>query len=284
MTNIPPAQRTTTKHPSNNGSGGAKPKPRTRRSSAPLARFRLDAEMARRGLADSREIAQRLIMAGRVRVNSRPAYKADLKVDSETPIALMAGAPQFASRGAYKLIAALEHFGLSIEGKLAMDVGASTGGFTDVLLRRGAKAVIAMDVGYGQLVLKLREDPRVTVLDRMNIRLASPTDLPHAPELVTIDTSFISLRLVIPAVLALVAPRAELVALIKPQFEVGKGKVGKGGVVKDEKLRREAVAGIVEFAQKIGLGVVGTLESPIEGAAGNREYLALMKFPGESGK
>jgi 23S rRNA (cytidine1920-2'-O)/16S rRNA (cytidine1409-2'-O)-methyltransferase len=205
--------------------------------------------MARRGLADSREIAQRLIMAGRVRVNSRPAYKADLKVDSETPIALMAGAPQFASRGAYKLIAALEHF-----------------------------------VGYGQLVLKLREDPRVTVLDRMNIRLASPTDLPHTPELVTIDTSFISLRLVIPAVLALVAPRAEIIALIKPQFEVGKGKVGKGGVVKDEKLRHEAVAGIVEFAAKIGLDVVGTLESPIEGAAGNREYLALMKFPGESGK
>ncbi len=134
-----------------------------------------------------------------------------------------------------------------------MDVGASTGGFTDVLLRRGAKGVIAMDVGYGQLVLKLREDPRVTVLDRMNIRLASPSDLPYEPELVTIDTSFISLRLVIPAVLALLAPRAEIVALIKPQFEVGKGKVGKGGVVKDEKLRREAVAGIVEFAEKIGL-------------------------------
>src|SRR5208337_2009233 len=175
--------------------------------------------------------------------------------------------------------AALEHFGLSIEGKLAMDVGASTGGFTDVLLRRGAKAVIAMDVGYGQLALKLREDTRVTVLDRMNIRLASPSDLPHVPEIVTIDTSFISLRLVIPAVLALVAPRAEIVALIKPQFEVG-----KGGVVKDEKLRKEAVAGIVEFAEKIGLEVVGTIESPIEGAAGNREYLALMKFPGTSGK
>ena len=276
MTSTPPAQGTTTKHPASNGSG-AKPKPR--RSAAPLVRFRLDAEMARRGLADSREIAQRLIMAGRVRVNSRPAYKADLKVDSETPIALMAGAPQFASRGAYKLIAALEHFGISVEGKLAMDVGASTGGFTDVLLRRGAKAVIAMDVGYGQLALKLREDPRVIVLDRMNIRLASPDDLPHAPELVTIDTSFISLRLVIPSVLALVAPRAEIVALIKPQFEVG-----KGGIVRDEKLRHEAVAGIVEFAESIGLAVVGTIESPIEGAAGNREYLALMKFPGESGK
>ncbi|HYL57466.1 MAG TPA: TlyA family RNA methyltransferase [Candidatus Acidoferrales bacterium] len=275
----PPAQRTTTKPPSSHGPGAS---PKRRRSSAPLARFRLDAEMARRGLADSREIAQRLIMAGRVRVNSRPAYKPDLKVDSETQIALMAGAPQFASRGAYKLIAALEHFGLSVEGRLAMDVGASTGGFTDVLLRRGAKGVIAMDVGYGQLLLKLREDPRVTVLDRMNIRLASSADLPFAPDVVTIDTSFISLRLVLPSVLPLLAPRAELIALIKPQFEVGKGKVGKGGVVRDEKLRREAVAGIVDFATSIGLQVVGTLESPIEGAAGNREHLALMKYTGAS--
>lgn len=240
--------------------------------------------MARRGLADSREIAQRLIMAGRVRVNSRPAYKPDLKVDSATLIDLMAGAPQFASRGAYKLIAALENFGISVEGKLAMDVGASTGGFTDVLLRRGAKGVIAMDVGYGQLLLKLRENPRVTVLDRMNIRLASPTDLPFAPEVVTIDTSFISLRLVIPAVLTLVAPRAEIIALIKPQFEVGRGKVGKGGVVKDEKLRRDAVAGIVDFATSVGLEVVGTIESPIEGAAGNREYLAFMKYPAASAR
>ena len=240
--------------------------------------------MARRGLADSREIAQRLIMAGRVRVNSRPADKPDIKVDSETPIELIAGAPQYASRGAYKLIAALEHFGVAVEGKHALDVGASTGGFTDVLLRRGAKAVTALDVGYGQLVLKLREDPRVTVLDRMNIRLATPADLPHVPELVTIDTSFISLRLVIPAVLPLVAPRAEIIALIKPQFEVGKGKVGKGGIVRDEKMRREAVAGIVEFAESVGLDVVGTIESPIEGAAGNREYLALMKFSGTSGK
>jgi 23S rRNA (cytidine1920-2'-O)/16S rRNA (cytidine1409-2'-O)-methyltransferase len=240
--------------------------------------------MARRGLADSREIAQRLIMAGRVRVNSRPADKPDIKVDSETPIELMAGAPQYASRGAYKLIAALEHFGVAVAGKRALDVGASTGGFTDVLLRRGAKAVIALDVGYGQLALRLRDDTRVTVLDRTNIRLVTPADLPHVPELVTIDTSFISLRLVIPAVLPLLAPRSEIVALIKPQFEVGKGKVGKGGIVRDEKLRREAVAAIVEFAESVGLDVVGTVESPIEGAAGNREYLALMRFSGTSGK
>ena len=240
--------------------------------------------MARRGLADSREAAQRLIMAGRVRVNSQPANKPDLKVDSESNIALMAGAPQFASRGAYKLIAALEHFGFSVEGRLAMDVGASTGGFTDVLLRRGAKRVIALDVGYGQLMLKLREDPRVTVLDRMNIRLATPAELPYRPDLVTIDTSFISLRLVIPAVLTLIAPRADIIALIKPQFEVGKGKVGKGGIVKDEKLRLEAVDGIVEFSRKNGLDVRGTIESPIEGAAGNREYLVVMKYPGESAR
>jgi 23S rRNA (cytidine1920-2'-O)/16S rRNA (cytidine1409-2'-O)-methyltransferase len=234
--------------------------------------------MARRGLADSREIAQRLIMAGRVRVDSRPAYKADLKVDSESEIALMAGAPQFVSRGAYKLIAALEHFGIGVEGKLAMDVGASTGGFSDVLLRRGVKSLIALDVGYGQLALKVRDDPRVTVLDRMNIRLASPGDLPYVPELITIDTSFISLRLVLPAVLLLTAREAEIVALIKPQFEVGKGKVGKGGVIKDEKQRLEAVNTIVEFARGLKLQVIGTIVSPIEGAAGNREYLAFMKL------
>jgi 23S rRNA (cytidine1920-2'-O)/16S rRNA (cytidine1409-2'-O)-methyltransferase len=248
------------------------------RAGKPLPRFRLDAEMARRGLADSREIAQRLIMAGRVRVDSRPAYKPDLKVNSETIISLTAGAPEYASRGAYKLIAALEHFGIAVEGRLAMDVGASTGGFTDVLLRRGAKGVIAIDVGYGQLAMKLREDPRVTVMDRMNIRLVSAADLPYKPNFVTIDTSFISLRLVIPAVLPLLAASGDMVALIKPQFEVGKGKVGKGGIVRDDKLRRESVDAILEFAATIGLTVAGAIESPIEGAAGNREFLALMGF------
>ncbi len=220
-------------------------------------------------------------MAGRVRVNSRPAYKADLKVDSATQISLTAGTPEYASRGAYKLIAALEHFGLSVEDRLAMDVGASTGGFTDVLLRRGVKGVIAIDVGYGQLATKLREDPRVTILDRMNIRLVTRMEMPYTPNLVTIDTSFISLRLVIPAVLPLIKAPADIVALIKPQFEVGKGKVGKSGVVRDENLRRETVAGVIKFAEDIGLAVAGAIESPIEGAAGNREYLALMKYSGD---
>jgi 23S rRNA (cytidine1920-2'-O)/16S rRNA (cytidine1409-2'-O)-methyltransferase len=240
-------------------------------------RARLDSEMARRGLAPSRESARRLIMAGRVRVNSRPADKPDLRVTPETDIAVVGGAPEYASRGAYKLVAALDHFGVRVEGRHALDVGASTGGFTDVMLKRGAAHVVALDVGYGQLAERLRTDPRVTVLDRTNIRTARPADLPYRPDLVAIDASFISLRLVLPAVLALAAPVAEIIALIKPQFEVGKGQVGKGGIVRDDALRRAAVEGVVEFARGLGLEVVGTLESPIEGAKGNREYLAMMR-------
>jgi len=236
--------------------------------------------MARRGLAPSRESARRLIMAGRVRVNSRPADKPDLRVTPETDIAVVGGAPEYASRGAYKLIAALDHFDVQVEGRHALDVGASTGGFTDVMLKRGATHVVALDVGYGQLAERLRTDPRVTVLDRTNIRTVQPEELPYRPDLVTIDASFISLRLVLPAVLALAAPDAEIIALIKPQFEVGKGKVGKGGIVRDDALRREAVKGIVEFARGLGLEVAGTIQSPIEGAKGNREYLAIMRRGG----
>ena len=242
-------------------------------------RTRLDAELARRGLADSRESARRLIMAGRVRVNSRPADKPDLRVDADTPIEVLSGGPEYASRGAYKLIGALDNFAIDVTGRCALDVGASTGGFTDVLLARGVAKVIALDVGYGQLAMRLRNDPRVTVLDRSNVRYVKPDQLPYAPDLITIDTSFISLRVVLPAVLALGAPGAEIIALIKPQFEVGKGKVGKGGIVRDDALRREAVDGIVAFAREISLEVAGVIESPIEGAEGNREYLAWMKLP-----
>jgi len=229
--------------------------------------------MARRGLADSREIAQRLIMAGRVRVNSRPAYKADLKVDSETDIALMAGAPQFASRGAYKLIAALEHFGLSVEGKLAMDVGASTGGFTDVLLQRGAKRVYAVDVGHGQLDWNLRNDKRVTVLERVNARYLSEKKVPEPVDLVTCDASFIGLETVLPAPLALAKPTANLVALIKPQFEVGPKQVGKGGVVRDPALHEEVCARISAWVADRGWHVLGVVESPLKGPEGNTEFL-----------
>ena len=233
--------------------------------------------MARRGLAPSREAAQRLIMAGRVRLNSQPAAKPDVRITADAEIIVMPGASEYASRGAHKLLAALDHFAVKVAGRRALDVGASTGGFTDVLLRRGAAHVIALDVGYGQILERLRIDSRVTVLDRTNIRRVNPGDLPYAPDLVTIDASFISLRLVLPAALALAAPKAEVIALIKPQFEVGKGKVGKGGIVRDPEARIAAVEAIVEFARELGLEVAGTIESPIEGAKGNREYLAMLR-------
>jgi 23S rRNA (cytidine1920-2'-O)/16S rRNA (cytidine1409-2'-O)-methyltransferase len=240
-------------------------------------RTRLDLEMTRRGLAESREGAQRLIMAGRVRVNSRPASKADLRVDAETAIAVVGAASEYASRGGYKLAAAIDHFHVDVAGRRALDVGASTGGFTDVLLQRGAAAVIALDVGYGQLAEKLRRDTRVIVMDRTNIRNVTTADLPYPPDLVTIDTSFISLRLVIPAVIALAATNADIIALVKPQFEVGKGKVGKGGIVRDATLRKDALDAILAFAHDAGLEVEGSIESPITGAEGNIEYLAFFR-------
>lgn len=237
-------------------------------------RSRLDLEMARRGLAESRESAQRLIMAGRVRVNSRPAAKPDLKVDERAEIELVGVVNEYASRGGHKLAAALDRFAIAVGGRDALDVGASTGGFTDVLLRRGVARVIALDVGYGQLAERVRRDPRVTVIDRTNIRYVEASRLPYRPDLVVIDTSFISLKLVLPAVVAIAAEVAEIVALVKPQFEVGRGKVGKGGVLRDDLLREGALAEVVEFAASIGLEAAGTMESPIAGAAGNREFLA----------
>ena len=239
-------------------------------------RTRLDLEMTRRGLAESREGAQRLIMAGRVRVNSRPAVKPDLKVDAETDIAVIAGGHQYASRGGYKLAAAIDHFQLDVQGRRALDVGASTGGFTDVLLQRGAASVIALDVGHGQIAEKLRQDSRVIVMDRVNIRHIAPSDLPYAPEIVVIDTSFISLKLVLPPVMQLSAAEAKIIALVKPQFEVGKGKVGKGGVVRDEAMRKETLESIIRFAREVGFTVCGSIESPLRGPAGNVEYLVFL--------
>ena len=243
-------------------------------------RARLDVEMARRGLAESREGAQRLIMAGRVRVNSRPAGKADLKVAADTTIDVVGGGPEYASRGGLKLAAALEHFGIDPAGTHALDIGASTGGFTDVLLRAGAAHVIALDVGYGQLAERVRIDPRVTVIDRTNIRYAEPSALPYRPDLVTIDVSFISLKLVLPAAIRLATSPALIIALVKPQFEVGKGMLGKGGVVRDPEHRAAALESVIGFAASLGLEPVGKLESPIKGAAGNQEYLALLRWDG----
>jgi 23S rRNA (cytidine1920-2'-O)/16S rRNA (cytidine1409-2'-O)-methyltransferase len=247
-----------------------------------VTRARLDLEMARRGLAESRERAQRLIMAGLVRVNSRPAGKPDLKVDSSAQIEV-AKSRQYASRGAGKLLAALDHFALNLEGCRALDVGASTGGFTDVLLARGAARVIALDVGYGQLAERLRKDPRVTVLDRTNVRFIEPDQLPYRPDLIVIDTSFISLRLVLPAVIRVAARPATIIALVKPQFEVGKGAVGKGGVVRDPAARAAALQGILSFAAGLGLEVAGAIESPLKGPAGNLEFLALMRLRADEG-
>lgn len=243
-------------------------------------RTRLDLEMTRRGLATSREGAQRLIMAGRVRLNSRPVAKPDIRVDQDSQISVIATDRDYASRGGHKLAAALDQFPIAVEGRDALDVGASTGGFTDVLLKRGAARVIALDVGYGQLAETLRRDPRVTVMDRTNIRLVAPGDLPYQPDLVVIDTSFISLKLVLPAVIAVAATPAEIVALIKPQFEVGKGKVGKGGIVREDSLRLQALTEVIAFARSIGLESLGTSESPITGATGNREYLAHFRWTG----
>ena len=239
-------------------------------------RSRLDVEMARRGLVESRQLAQRLIMAGRVRVNSRPAAKPDLKVDETAAIAVVGVTREYASRGAYKLIAALDHFGINPEGRLALDIGASTGGFTDVLLRRGAKHVIALDVGYGQLAEYLRTDPRVAVMDRTNVRHLQPDALPYRPDLVVIDASFISLKLVLPAAINLAARPADLIALVKPQFEVGKSQVGKGGIVRDAALREAALHDVLEAARNLGLECPAWIESPITGAAGNHEFLASM--------
>jgi 23S rRNA (cytidine1920-2'-O)/16S rRNA (cytidine1409-2'-O)-methyltransferase len=242
-----------------------------------MAKRRLDLEMVGRGLAPSRESAQRMVMAGRVRVNSRPALKPDLKVSEETSIKLVGGESEYASRGGLKLAAALDHFRIDPAGRRALDVGASTGGFTDVLVRRGAEHVLALDVGYGQIVDRLRRHEHVTVIDRTNIRLLKPGALPYAPDLVTIDVSFISLRLVLPVVVELCAPEFEIVALIKPQFEVGKGKVGKGGVVRDDELRNQSVEGILKFAAGMELEAMGVMESPIRGAAGNIEYLTAIR-------
>src|SRR5438132_3258772 len=241
---------------------------------------RLDSEMARRGLAPSRENAQRLIMAGRVRVNSRPAAKPDLRVDANTIIAVVGSAAEYVSRGAYKLIAALDKFAVEVKDRRALDVGASTGGFTDVLLRRGAAHVIALDVGYGQIAERLRIDARVTVIDRTNVRLLQAGQLPYPPDLVVADTSFISLKLVLPSLVEVIAPGADLIVLIKPQFEVGKGKVGKGGIVRDPGLRQQAITGVIEAARALGLEANEAIESPITGASGNREFLAHFRHPG----
>jgi 23S rRNA (cytidine1920-2'-O)/16S rRNA (cytidine1409-2'-O)-methyltransferase len=194
-------------------------------------------------------------------------------VPLEAVIEIESGQPRYVSRAGEKLHAALELFHIDVEGTVAMDVGASTGGFTDCLLQRGARRVYAVDVGYGLLDWRLRNDPRVVLLERTNVRHVTPSLFPQAIERAVIDVSFISLRLVLPAVVRVLAPTGILVALVKPQFEVGRGKVGKGGVVRDDTQRREVTRMIVEHAETLGLGLIGVIDSPIPGRKGNRELL-----------
>lgn len=242
------------------------------RKAAPT-RDRLDRVLVRQGLAESREQAGRIILAGSVKVEGVRADKASRLVSVDATIETGGQGLPFVSRAGGKLAAALDAFSIDPRGLVAMDVGASTGGFTDCLLQRGVRRVYAVDVGYGQLDWRLRGDPRVVLLERRNIRYLDPAEVPEPVNLTVIDVSFISLRTVLPSVMKFLGPRPMVVALVKPQFEVGKGKVGRGGVVRDDGLRAEAVEQVKAAADQLGLDVIGTIESPVVGQKGNREVL-----------
>ena len=241
---------------------------------------RLDKLMVQRGLVPSREKAQAIIMAGMVRVDGQPARKPGQMVKEDVTIEVLGDPIPYVSRGGMKLEAALDRFSVPVRGKVCMDVGASTGGFTDCLLQRGAERVYAVDVGWGQLHWKLRRDPRVVVLERRNIRYLPKEEIPEEIDLATIDTSFISLKLVIPAVLKFLKDRAEILALIKPQFEVGKGEVERGGVVRDPQKHRRVIREIWEFVRSLGLSPQGVMESPLLGPKGNKEFFIYIKKDG----
>lgn len=239
-----------------------------------MARRRLDAELVHRGLARSREQARTLVEDGRVTLNGVVASKPATQVEPTASLVVREAeeGPDYVSRGAHKLVGALDAFDLDVAGRHALDAGASTGGFSDVLLRRGVAAVVAVDVGYGQLAWPVRSDERVTVLERTNVRDLVPEMLPFVPDLVVGDLSFISLTLVLPPLVGVVTPDADLVLMVKPQFEVGKGQVGAGGVVRDAALRSQAVRRIADAALDLGLGTAGVVASPLPGPSGNVEY------------
>jgi 23S rRNA (cytidine1920-2'-O)/16S rRNA (cytidine1409-2'-O)-methyltransferase len=240
---------------------------------------RLDQLLVARGLAESRSQAQALILAGRVLVAGAPLTKAGSLVPEDADLAVKTPPTQYVSRGGEKLAAALAHFRVSPAGKVALDAGASTGGFTDVLLTQGAAKVYAVDVGYGQLDPSLRRDTRVLVRERRNIRRLGREDVPEPVDLVTLDLSFISLTLVLPQILEFLKPRGEVLALVKPQFEVGKGQVGKGGVVRDPRLQEEAVARVARAAAALGFQVSPAFPSPLKGPKGNQEYFLYLIGP-----
>ncbi|WP_216206654.1 TlyA family RNA methyltransferase [Amycolatopsis aidingensis] len=244
-------------------------------------RARLDAELVRRGLARSRDQAASLISEGKVTVRGMVAHKAATGVELDAPIVVrVEDDPGWASRGAHKLLGALREFmprGLSVSGKRCLDAGASTGGFTDVLLREGAGTVVAADVGRGLLDWRLRTDERVHVLDRTNVRGLSAEQIGGAVDLVVADLSFISLRLVLPALLACTAEQADLLPMVKPQFEVGRQRLGSGGVVREPELRVEAVSTVLTEACALGLRPLGVVASPLPGPSGNVEYFAWLR-------
>lgn len=247
-----------------------------------MARRRLDAELVRRGLARSREHAAELIAAGRVSVGGATATKSATQVETSAAVVVAKddADPDYVSRGGHKLAGALAAFvprGLVVEGRRCIDAGASTGGFTDVLLRAGARHVVAVDVGYGQLAWALRSDDRVTVADRTNVRELTPDQVGEPAGLVVGDLSFISLGLVLPALVRCSAPDADLVMMVKPQFEVGRERLGSGGVVRDPELRAEAVRTVAGQAAELGLGVLGVTASPLPGPSGNVEYFVWLR-------
>jgi 23S rRNA (cytidine1920-2'-O)/16S rRNA (cytidine1409-2'-O)-methyltransferase len=244
-----------------------------------MARERLDKLLVDRGLVVSRERARALVMSGAVLVRGQPETKPGTLLDADVEITLREQDHPYVSRGALKLVKGLDAFTIDPAGKVALDIGASTGGFTDVLLKRGAARVYAIDVGYGQLAWSLRQDPRVVVLERTNVRNMDLALVPEACDLAVIDVSFISLTLVLPRVAELLrSPVGKpVVALVKPQFEVGRDQVGKGGVVRDEAIRRTAVDKIRDWANANGFVAGDDVESPITGPAGNVEYLLLLR-------
>jgi 23S rRNA (cytidine1920-2'-O)/16S rRNA (cytidine1409-2'-O)-methyltransferase len=234
-------------------------------------------------LAESRAKAQALILAGLVSCGERRVNKPGEQLAADAALALKGRDHPWVSRGGVKLASALDHFRITVEGDVALDIGASTGGFTEVLLSRGSRRVYAVDVGHGQLAWKLRQDPRVVVRERLNARYLTSVDIPEPADIITCDASFIGLATVLPAPLALAAEKAQLVALVKPQFEAGPAQIGKGGVVRDPEIHREVCERVaVWVAAQPGWSVVGNVESPILGPEGNREFLLYARRGGEA--
>jgi 23S rRNA (cytidine1920-2'-O)/16S rRNA (cytidine1409-2'-O)-methyltransferase len=245
-------------------------------SRAVTKKARIDHLLVERGFFESREMAQRAIMAGEVRVGDRTIAKASELVEADAPVSLVER-PRYASRGALKLAGALDFFHVDVAGKVALDIGASTGGFTDCLLQRGVKKVYAVDVGHGQLAWKIRNDPRVVVLEKLNARFLSREHVPELVDLCVIDVSFISLTLILPRAFELLTPEGMIVALIKPQFELARKEVGRGGIVRDPVLHEKAEQKIVKFAQAAKYSVIGLVPSTITGTDGNQEFFICLR-------